>query len=172
LAAPTGAFVTESDDIPNWFWPLIEETRPSLALLTERLETLNQTELEHWQRAYEVAAEAICPYWDGPDMGGDVGVLSEDDTEDFCNWIVSQGRALWELATAPGADLNVLVQLYWNAEMGTATKYPSWSNAEMGTATKYPSWSSAVANPAYRGYQDPSCIAYPIYRTRFDAELT
>lgn len=81
----------ESPEMPEWFWNLIEATKPSLALLSEKLQDLSQTQLEQWQQAYERAAEAIVPYWNGPDMGGEVGTLSEDGTEDFCNWIVSRG---------------------------------------------------------------------------------
>jgi hypothetical protein len=149
--------MAESESIPDWFWSLIEVARPSLQLLIERLEALSQTEIAQWQQAYELAAEAIVPYWDGPDMGGEVGVLSEDGTEDLCKWIVSQGRGLWQQATAPNADLKSLVRLYWRANQGMVPEYPPWSKT--------------VENPEYRGYQDPSCIAYPIYRARFGAEL-
>ncbi len=149
--------MAEPQEIPEWFWSLIETTKPSLALLIERLEALSQAELEQWQRAYELAAAAIVPYWDGPDMGGNLGVLSEDSTEDLCEWIVSQGRELWQRATGPGADLIYLAHLYQRAEQGLIPEYPAWS--------------TAVTNPEYRGYRDPCYIAYPIYRARFGSEL-
>lgn len=90
-------------------------------------------------------------------MGGNLGVLSEDSTEDLCKWIVSQGRGLWQRATAPDADLTSLAHLYRSAEQGLVPEYPRWS--------------TAVTNPEYQGYQDPCYIAYPIYRARFSAEL-
>lgn len=149
--------MTKVPEIPDWFWNLIETTKPKLALLVGRLEALGQTDLEHWQKAYEDAAEAIVPYWDGPDIGGEVGTLSEDDTEEFCKWVVSQGRGLWQRATAPDADLKLLARLYWSAENGMVIDYPPWSDA--------------VTKAEYRGYHDPSCIAYPIYRARFGKDL-
>ena len=148
--------MAESEVIPEWFWSLIEAAKPSLVLLGERLEALSRTEIEQWQQAYELAAEAIVPYGDGPDMGGEVGVLSEDGTEDLCKWIVSQGRGLWQQEPRPTRP-EVVGSSYWRADQGVVPEYPPWS--------------TTVANPEYRGYQDPSYIAYPIYRARFDAEL-
>jgi hypothetical protein len=54
--------MAEPKEIPEWVWNLIGATRPSLALLIERLEALSRTELEQRQQAYERAAEAIVPY--------------------------------------------------------------------------------------------------------------
>ena len=138
---------------PDWFWDVLESAKPNLQRLVDWLETATREEIVAFERTYEDAAKEVCDYWSGPTVDG-VG-FSEDDTEDFCHWVVSQGRALWRQArTAP--DLEPFVRLYWAAEDG---------------ATDWPKWNSSVLNENYRGYQAPGSVAYAVFEARFSEPL-
>ena len=79
---------------PDWFWNILDSTRPSLAALEAWLVNAPKKRLEQFASAYELAAHSLRDYWDGPLVDGIQ--YSEDDTEDLCNWIVAQGRELWQ----------------------------------------------------------------------------
>ena len=51
--------------------------------------------------------------WAGPFIDAAIGHLSEDSTEDLCDWIVGQGSAIW--AAACGAADATLVALFHEA---------------------------------------------------------
>lgn len=142
-------------EIPAWFWALLDSSRPSLQKLAVKLEALSRDQLIEYARLYEGAAEVLCEYWSGPTVDGIA--FSEDDTEDLCHWIVSQGPALYAQALALRGHLESLVPRYWASEQGEDPEYLRWS--------------TEVVNPAYRGYQSPSGIPHSIFSERFGSEL-
>ena len=97
-------------DIPAWFWSMLDETRPSLENLALLLEDLSRERLVQFAFHYQAAAQEVCDYWQGP-VVDDIS-FSEDDTEDLCNWVVGQGRSMWEHALSLGSDLEPIVRLY------------------------------------------------------------
>jgi hypothetical protein len=110
-------------------------------------------ELEEFALAYELAAEEITGYWDGP-----VGLgYSEDDTEDLCKWIVSQGEALWLQAVSRERDLMDLAHLHELAQRGEGNEYKRWD--------------VDLEHQRYYGWLSPSGLAGIIYETRFGSCL-
>jgi len=89
-----------SPNVPDWLWTTLDSPRPETTRLGDALEAMSQDKLVAFARHYRDAAEAVCNYWDGPVIDGEG--LSEDGTEDLCNWIVSQGQAMWRQAIAAG----------------------------------------------------------------------
>ncbi len=86
---------------------MLAEARPSTSALAERLEKLDSEELELFQVSYELAMQVITEYWQGVRITERDLVYSEDRTEDFCSWVVSEGREVWvrSLAVNDLADL-------------------------------------------------------------------
>lgn len=142
-------------DIPGWFWELVDSSRPSLQDLAVKLEALPRDQLIEYASTYVRAAEELCDYWSGPVVDG--VEFSEDDTEDLCRWIVSQGPILYAQALALQGRLEPLVVRYWASERGEDPEYPLWS--------------TEVKNLAYRGYQSPGGIPHPIFEARFGSAL-
>jgi hypothetical protein len=142
-------------EIPDWFWDLLDSSRPSLQELVFRLEALPRDQLIEYASTYVRAAEELCDYWAGPVVNGIE--FSEDDTEDLCRWIVSQGPGLYAQALALQGNLEPLVSRYWASERGEDPEYAMWS--------------TDVQNAAYRGYQSPAGIPHPIFEARFGSAL-
>jgi hypothetical protein len=134
--------------VPDWFWDILDSTRPNLQRLIEWLEAATREQLIEFQRSYDEAAQEVCDFWSGPTVDG--VTLSEDDTEDFCRWIVSQGRIFWE-QVVKASDLESFVRIYWAAER--------------------PNWDSFVINPMYRGFQSPGIIGHAVFESRFHESL-
>lgn len=97
------------------FWLLIEGSFPDEAALVARISALGSDELVACFALVRDASAMVRAPWEGPwvrsafaEAGG--YHLSEDGTEGFTDWIVSQGRAYW--APACGAD-DALLQIYY-----------------------------------------------------------
>jgi hypothetical protein len=84
-------------------------------------------------------------------------VLSEDATEDFCDWVVAQGRDFWQAAVASRADLSGLAREYQRAE-------------EFGNAASR-AWNGSALGQKYQGSHSPRLLAYAVYDARFGADL-
>ncbi|MEZ0231190.1 MAG: DUF4240 domain-containing protein [Planctomycetota bacterium] len=138
-------------------WSLLDATRPDLAKLAAHLEAMSQGELEAYQLAFVRSMEDVASDWSDGIRVGD-RVLSEDDMEDFCAWVVGEGRAIFERATAPGADLAALVTLRDSAERGGVEAHPRWAPTR------------PLASDL-RGYLSPYYLAIPIYERRFEGDL-
>ena len=141
--------------IPDWFWALLDESRPSLQALALLLEGLPRERLIQFAQLYRAAAEEVCDYSRGPVV--DDIQFSEDDTEDLCNWVVGQGQSMWQRALSLGADLEPIVRLYWATE------------AKHGRSPL--AWTLEVDNTAYHGYQAPEYIAHGVFAERFGEDL-
>ncbi|MET7393043.1 hypothetical protein ABZS66_06040 [Dactylosporangium sp. NPDC005572] len=89
------------------FWSVLETHARSQASILAWLREAPEDEIVAFQLTYELAAEALTDYWDGPVVDG--VRYSEDDTEDLCMWIVAQGREFW---TAARADFGGAVNRY------------------------------------------------------------
>jgi hypothetical protein len=70
--------VQRLDNIPKWFWELLEQTKPSLAALENQLEKSDKEKLEAYYRSYREASEAICDYWSGPKIDDEKGAKGEE----------------------------------------------------------------------------------------------
>ncbi|MEG3626879.1 hypothetical protein [Streptomyces poriticola] len=154
-AVETGAEV-ESDHVPDWFWEVLEATRPRLSALESWLVSQRREVLEDFALAYLNAAEALVDFSEGVSVDGDI--WSEDSTEDLCMWVVGQGRGLWQLVTARELGLEEVAQAY----LGRTPLLPD------GAA----SWDGVVTDSRHRGYQSPGTIVYGVYRARFAEELS
>jgi hypothetical protein len=143
--------------VPDWFWEIVDSTRPDLLALAEQLEKLDREQLLSYYHFYEVASDAVCHQWEGPYIDDEIRHLSEDGTQDLTYWIVSNGKDFWLRATEPDADL---VELFWMSV-----------EVDRGEIPDPPKWTSDVANDNRRGSQTPNYIAGAIYRERFDGEF-
>ena len=85
-----------SADEQHW-WTLIESSFPSHERLVAALRALAREELVAFGVHVRECRLLIREPWNGPNIPG-IGVLSEDSTEDFTDWIVSQGEAYWSAA--------------------------------------------------------------------------
>lgn len=143
------------EQIPSLLWEVMASTRPSLRRLAARLESMPREELETFALAYERAAEEIVGYWEGPVVDG--VEYSEDDTEDLCKWIVSQGEALWLQAVSRQRDLVNLAHLHELARRGEGREYVRWD--------------ADLENRLYVGSRTPEGLAFRIYEARFGSSL-
>jgi hypothetical protein len=142
-------------EVPEWFWEVLDTTRPSLLALERWLGDQPGTVLVEFARAYLEAAEALADYAQGVVVDG--FVWSEDSTEDLCLWVVGQGRDLWHAVVAGELTL---------AE--TAGAYLGRPSPLSGAVTP---WDQAVAHPGHRGSQSPDALVHAVHRTRFAADL-
>ncbi|WP_432824790.1 hypothetical protein [Dactylosporangium sp. CA-092794] len=97
-------------EVPAWFWDVIEAHKPGTASLAGWLRRAAEDEIVAYQLAYELAAEEVADYWDGPVVDG--VQYSEDDTEDLCKWVVAQGRAAWAAARSGPEGMADAVRRY------------------------------------------------------------
>jgi hypothetical protein len=132
----------------DWFWDVLDRTRPDLAALEAWLMAQPATTVADFGFHYDEAARDLVDYADGVLAGG--FVWSEDDTEDLCHWIVGQGRAYYESVASGAVPLTVAARTY---------------------AERADRWTTDVTDPAHRGYQAPGSIANGVYRSRFGVWL-
>ncbi|WP_395842330.1 DUF4240 domain-containing protein [Archangium violaceum] len=143
------------DDIAPWFWEVIERCKPSLATLSEWLESAKREDVENFQRFYLDAATCVAEAWNGPVVDGIE--FSEDSTEDFTAWVVSQGRSVWQQAVDSSANQEALVREYWRVSEGEPSAYVAWSTEGV--------------RGEYAGYLAPEAIAHAVYERRFGEDL-
>lgn len=99
-----------SDHVPDWFWEVLEATRPRLSALELWLGSQPREILEAFALAYESAADSLADFSEGVSVDGDV--WSEDSTEDLCMWVVGQGCGLWNSVIAGEVRLEEVAQMY------------------------------------------------------------
>ncbi|MER5619201.1 hypothetical protein [Streptomyces sp. NPDC002215] len=143
------------DHVPDWFWEVLEATRPRLSALELWLESQPREVLEAFALAYESAADSLADFSEGVSVDGDV--WSEDSTEDLCMWVVGQGCGLWSSVIAGEVQLEEAAQMY----LGRTRPFPDCVVP----------WDEDVSDPEHKGYQSPWTIVHGIYRTRFAEEL-
>jgi hypothetical protein len=114
-----------------------------------------QKKVEEFLTAYELAAQTLCDYWDGPVVDG--VQYSEDDTEDLCNWVVSQGRDLWQCVVEGDIDIGTIASIISSREFHLLP-------------VAIAEWTTTVGDPRHRGYQDPALIAQGVNLTRFGTD--
>lgn len=139
---------TADDDVPGWFWDVIDLTRPSVAALETWLATQPGETIARFAFAYWTASTDLADYADGIDVDG--FAWSEDDMEDLCEWVVSQGRTYWQSVMSGEHSLRDAAAIY---------------------ADRSTHWSTEVVNPEHRGYQAPGSIAHGVYWVRFGTDL-
>jgi hypothetical protein len=143
------------DEIPEWFWQVLDSTKPRLPALEAWLEAQPRRTVEHFAAAYVEAAGMLGDYSDGVVVDG-VG-WSEDAMEDLYNWIVSQGHDYWAAVVSGEYPLADVIEVYLDRP------------APLGPAPVR--WTDDVSNPAHKGYQAPQYIAHGVYFTRFGEEI-
>jgi hypothetical protein len=144
------------DDVSQWFWLVLEQARPNLGRLATWLEVASRAEIEDLAREFRRAKQhVVADYSKGIEVDG--VVLSEDATEDFCDWVVAQGRDFWQAAVASRADLSGLAREYQRAEEFRNTASRAWNGSALGQK--------------YRGSHSPRLLAYAVYNVRFGADL-
>lgn len=134
--------------VPDWFWDVIEAAKPRVAALEAWLAAQPEATMAQFALIYETAAAELADYWDGIEVDGDV--WSEDDMEDLCDWVVSQGRDYWTSVRTGDRPLIEAARTY---------------RAESGT------WDPAITNPEHRGYASPQAIVHGVYWSRFGESL-
>jgi hypothetical protein len=145
------------DDVSQWFWLVLEQTKPDLGRLATWLEAASRAEIEDFAREFRRAKEhVVADYSKGIEVDG--VIFSEDGTEDFCDWVVAQGRDFWQAAVASRADLSGLAREYQGAE-------------ESGSKAASRAWNASALGQKYRGSHSPRLLAYAIYDARFGADL-
>ncbi|MFB7256974.1 hypothetical protein [Streptomyces nojiriensis] len=145
----------ELEDVPGWFWEVLDAARPSLSALEAWLEAQPRDVLEEYALAYLEAAEALIDFSEGVTVDG--AGWSEDSTEDLCMWVVGQGRAFWR-STVEGA---------WELP-DAAQAYLGRSSPLVGEVTP---WDEQVRRPEHTGYRSPGTLVHGVYRRRFGQDL-
>ncbi|MFJ2061086.1 hypothetical protein ACIOMM_34920 [Streptomyces sp. NPDC087908] len=145
----------ELGQVPDWFWEVLDVTRPCLAALEAWLESQRREILESFALAYLDAAESLIDFSEGVHVDGEV--WSEDGTEDLCMWVVGQGRGFWHSVLTGERELTDLAQVYLGR--------PSPLGGEVIQ------WDQEVSASEHQGYQSPDAIVYGVYRTRFAEDL-
>ncbi|MFF4426331.1 hypothetical protein ACFY04_37145 [Streptomyces sp. NPDC001549] len=145
----------ETEDVPGWFWEVLDTARPSLSALESWLESQPRGVLEGYALAYLEAAESLIDFSEGVTVDGEV--WSEDSTEDLCMWVVGQGRVFWR-STVEGA---------WELP-DAAQAYLGRPSPLMWEVTQ---WDAQVLRPEHTGYRCPGTLVHGVYRTRFGQDL-
>ncbi len=91
-------------------WALIDASVPDPERFAAAVEGLDQDALIERYADVFAARQAVRVKWAGPWIDAAIGHLSEDSTEDLCDWIVGQGSEIW--AGACGAADATLVALF------------------------------------------------------------
>ena len=144
-------------DVSQWFWVVLEKAKRDLGRLAAWLETASRLEIEEFAREYRCAkARVIADYSQGIEIDG--VSFSEEITEDFCDWIVAQGRPVWQAALASHAYVSGLAREYQRAKKsgGKSVASHTWNAANLGQ--KYP------------GSHAPRLLADAVYNARFGAD--
>lgn len=93
------------ESIPEEFWRIVEDARQDPDRLRERLKKMSRDELINFAWTYEALANELRTdiYWDfvEPDT-------SEDSLAELANWIVAQGRELYEEVWKDPAEMPAL----------------------------------------------------------------
>jgi hypothetical protein len=144
------------DDVSQWFWLVLEQAKPDLGRLATWLEAASRAEIEDFAREFRRAKEhVVADYSKGIEVDG--VIFSEDGTEDFCDWVVAQGRHFWQAAVVARADLSGLAREYQRAGEFRKAANRAWNGSALGQ--KYP------------GSHSPRLLAHAVYDARFDADL-
>ena len=143
------------EEIPDWFWEVIEATKPRVSELEAWLESQPKRTVEHFAFAYMIAATSLADYSEGVRVDG--FVWSEDSTEDLCDWVVSQGRVFWTAVVSGDWALADVAEVYLGRPSPLSDESTQWSHE--------------VSNPDHRGCRTPSSIAGGVYWTRFGEDL-
>jgi hypothetical protein len=149
------------DDAPQWdprsLFDLLESCGRNLRTLSRKLERFSQLDLCRYQVAYDNRKNEVNPhYWEEchPYLTEE---CSEDSSEDFAEWVVSQGAEFYhEVAAHPER-----IQQYLE----------TFSECESGRGQAELRWDNDVDRDEYRGYQSAQGIAMAIYRSRYGANL-
>ena len=97
-------------------WVLIDASMPDPERFVAAVAELEEDALIERYADVFTARQRVRVKWAGPFIDAAIGHLSEDSTEDLCDWVVGQGSAIW--AAACGAADATLVALF------------AWSEAE------------------------------------------
>ncbi|MFD7916329.1 hypothetical protein ACFV30_37430 [Streptomyces sp. NPDC059752] len=141
----------ETEDVPGWFWEVLDTARPSLSAL----ESQPRAVLEGYALAYLEAAKSLIDFSEGVTVDGEV--WSEDSTEDLCMWVVGQGRAFWRSTVEEAWELPDAAQAY----LGRPSPL-MWEVTQ---------WDAQVLRPEHTGYRCPGTLVHGVYRTRFGQDL-
>jgi hypothetical protein len=145
------------DDVSQWFWLVLEQTRPDLGRLATWLEAASRAEIEDFAREFRRAkARVIADYSKRIEFDG--VTFSEEVTEDFCDWIVAQGRRIWQAAVASRAYVSGLAREYQRAK-------------ESGSKAASRAWNGSALGQKYPGSHSPRLLAHAVYDARFGADL-
>ncbi|MCE3229975.1 MAG: hypothetical protein K0S32_4526 [Bacteroidetes bacterium] len=151
--------------IPSWFWEIIDNSKPDLIKLEQKLEQLDKETLENYYGFYKAASQDICEPWSGPFIDDSIGHLSEDSTSDLTDWIVSQGYDYWASISAlyedEEAKEKALVEAFWTEDKVS-------KEGKHGSLVK---WTYTISNPTYKGYQSPGYLPIPIYKHKFKLDI-
>ena len=144
-------------DVSQWFWVVLEKAKRDLGRLAAWLETASRLEIEEFAREYRCAkARVIADYTQGIEIDG--VSFSEEVTEDFCDWIVAQGRRIWQAAVASRAYVSGLAREYQRAK-------------ESGSKAASRAWNGSALGQKYPGSHSPRLLAHAVYDARFGADL-
>ncbi len=135
-------------------WNTLHSAQRSLSHLERELSKMVQSDVERFIVLYRWASWEVCYPWDGIAVT-DLAHLSESSTEDFCDWIVSQGYHAWLYACAQD---NHPAQLYAFRDKST-----SFKGFQLGV------WSLDV-DARYCGYQSPFCLAVRFLQIKFNVD--
>ncbi|WP_405436845.1 hypothetical protein OG373_07365 [Streptomyces avidinii] len=145
----------EAEDVPGWFWEVLDTARPSLSALESWLESQPRGVLEGYALAYLEAAESLVDFSEGVTVDGEV--WSEDSTEDLCMWVVGQGRVFWRSTVEGAWELPEVAQAYLGRPSALVREVTQWDDR--------------VRSPGHTGYGTPGTLVHGVYRTRFGQDL-
>ena len=146
----------ERMDVSQWFWLVLEQARRDLGRLAAWLENASRVEIEEFVREFGCAkARVIADPSKGIEIDG--ATFSEEVTEDFSDWIVAQGRPVWQAAVASRDYVCALAREYQRAKQ-------SDSNAANHT------WNAAGLGKKYPGSHAPRLLADAVYDARFGTD--
>jgi hypothetical protein len=134
------------DEIPEWLWRVIEQTKPSSEKLIQWFESVEKERIVQFYVAFDYASQEISDYSAGVRI--DNYVFSEDSMEDLCDWIVSQGKDLWEQSTGETADLVAIARIYLDVENDPNAKYPKWFPQTIAHRFYYKHFNEAIFDAA------------------------
>lgn len=133
----------------SWFWIMVREYNKSVGHFDFVLDNMSRSELEDFYGLFKSMSDDICDFWEGPYIYSLQRHLSEFETRELCNWIVSQGKGFYTNVINGNLLLSEAWQLKCEDENGTAI------------------WGENLVEFKYNGGYTPLCLVVAKYEERF-----
>lgn len=158
---------------PDWFWSWVEWNQADAELLPAWFRVASPEQLLlFWKTYFDEILGALIPEYEGFFVNEEGGFhMSEDDMLEFNNWVIVQGKPLWEAVAIESKAFENLKDRYDEARLGALFQifHETRVAATEGTDMTMRTWCGVEWQP--RDGFFPGDMADFIYEDRFGTTL-